>query len=644
MFRDLLSLIAPALDGARALEDAGAIHSMDRWFTFSKFHESARFSAGRLREAGLSGVEILHTPADGRSVFCSWMMPLAWEAEGATFDVIGEDGDVQRIADRTAVPQCLAMWSAPTPPDGVEADIVWIADAADPGSYTSEQVRSKIVFTSASPRQAKRIVIERGGIGILSDLPRLPDAVSWENGWSDDPGGWAFHAHDTRAWGFLISPRQGEQLRARLRAGETLRARAVVRSALFEGTLPTITGTIPGSADEEVLMLGHQFEQGAIDNASGVAIMIEVMRALQRLISDGKLSPPKRTIRCLFVSECYTTFHWTETNPAARKTIAAICLDSPAGDPRLMARPLTVFGNPHATMSYTDSLLGALGQEAMRGLPGYPWHGVGPFGATDNLIADPSIGIPCPWLGAHSRTWHTSADTMDMLDAKELTAVAEMTAAYVYTIANAGASEAVDLAYLTAARGKAALATAGAAEIERVGAGGLDDSMHQLAYLADRQAEAVGSVMELVPRSERPGVRAHVRALQNDLRRAGRAEAVALARRAGKPKHRPGEPGLDSTLSAIRPRRLVRGPLTLDRVPLAERGGRPDPRWSSALFSVLGWCDGKRSLAEACHLAGRELRREHTLTSDELAKQIDPNGGGMLEYFEFLRKHGYVAW
>jgi hypothetical protein len=32
------------------------------------------------------------------------------------------------------------------------------------------------------------------------------------------------------------------------------------------------------------------------------------------------------------------------------------------------------------------------------------------------------------------------------------------------------------------------------------------------------------------------------------------------------------------------------------------------------------------------------------LTSDELAKQIDPNGGGMLEYFEFLRKHGYVAW
>jgi hypothetical protein len=62
------------------------------------------------------------------------------------------------------------------------------------------------------------------------------------------------------------------------------------------------------------------------------------------------------------------------------------------------------------------------------------------------------------------------------------------------------------------------------------------------------------------------------------------------------------------------------------------------------LFSVLCWCDGKRSLAEACRLAARELRRERTLSPDELAKQIHPNASGMLEYFEFLRKHGYLAW
>ena len=29
---------------------------------------------------------------------------------------------------------------------------------------------------------------------------------------------------------------------------------------------------------------------------------------------------------------------------------------------------------------------------------------------------------------------------------------------------------------------------------------------------------------------------------------------------------------------------------------------------------------------------------------DELVKQIDPAAGSMLDYFEFLREHGYVRW
>jgi len=644
MFRDLLSLLLPVLDGQRVIEDAQAIQHLDRWFTFSRFQESARYSADRLREAGLSDVDIIQAPADGRSLFADWMMPLAWEAEGATFDVVAADGSAQRIANRAEIPQCLAMWSAPTPAEGVEGEIVWIADAADPKGFPPEGIRGKIVFTSAHPHQAKQVVSERGGIGIISDIPRMPEAVSWINSWSDNPGGWAFHADDTPGWAFVISPKQGDELRARLRCGEKLRGRAVVRTSLGVGTLPTVTGVIPGVGKEEVLMLGHQFEQGAIDNASGVAAMMEAMRALQQLISEGKLAPPQRTIRCLFVSECYTTFYWTETSPAARRTIAAICLDSPAGDPRLMAKPLTIYGEPHANMSYVDALLAELAREAMPAVPSYPWRDYGFFSATDNLIADPSIGIPCPWLGAHSRTWHTSADTMDLLDPQQLRVVAQMTAAYAYLIATADGTRALDLAHLAAARGKAALAASGTAEVAQAKNSVLDDAMLQLIYLADRQAEAVGSVVALAAPSERREVRAQVRALQREVRRAGRVEAEALARRAGKPKHAPAAVALDPALSSIRPRRLVRGPLTLDRVPLSERGGRPDPRWSFALFSVLGWCDGKRSLAEACHLAGRELRGAQTLTPDELAKQIDPNADSILDYFEFLRKHGYVAW
>jgi len=644
MFRDLLTLVGSRCDGQRAYDDAGAIHSIDRHFTFSAFQESARLSADRLRAAGLSGVEILQAPADGESIFGDWRMPLAWEVEGASFDVIAPDGSVQRIADRAEAPQCLAMWSAPTPSEGVEGEIIWIADGADAASYPPAGIPGKIVFTSAHPQQAKSVAAERGGIGILSDLPRLPEAISWVNSWSDDPGGWAFHTTDRPAWAFLITPRQGEELRARLQAGERLRGRALVRTGLGPGTLPAVTGMIPGAGKEEVLLLGHQFEQGAIDNASGVAVMIEAMRALRQLISEGKLPPPERTVRCLFVSECYTTFYWAHTSPARRRTIAGLCLDSPAGPPEWLSKPLTIYGNPHANMSYVDALLGELAREVMQALPGYPWRGVGFFSATDNLIADPTIGIPCPWLGAHSRTWHTSADTLDLLDPRQLGAMAQMAAAYAYLVATAGAAQALDFAHLAAARGKAALAAAGVEELDRLGQGDLDDAVHQLDYLAARHAEAVESMVALARPAQRREVRRHARALQRDLRRAGRAESEALCRRAGRPGRTAAEVELEATLREIRPRRLVMGPLTLDRVPLAERKGRPDPRWSSALFSVLCWCDGKRSLAEACQLAARELRGARTLSPDELVKQIDPNAPTMLDYFEFLRQHGYLAW
>ncbi len=104
MFRDLLTLLEPQVDGRRAWEDASAIHALDRHFTFSSFHESARYTADRLRAAGLSSVEILEAPADGRTIFGDWMMPLAWDVDQATFDVIAQDGSTERLADRAEIP------------------------------------------------------------------------------------------------------------------------------------------------------------------------------------------------------------------------------------------------------------------------------------------------------------------------------------------------------------------------------------------------------------------------------------------------------------------------------------------------------------------------------------------------------------
>jgi hypothetical protein len=261
---------------------------------------------------------------------------------------------------------------------------------------------------------------------------------------------------------------------------------------------------------------------------------------------------------------------------------------------------------------------------------------------TDNMIADSLIDIPCPWIGSHSRTWHTSADVPDVMDARAQGLVAKIAAAYAYLMASADARQALDFAHLAAARAKGGLAAKGLAELD--GLQDLDDVLQQIGYVGERYAESVGSALRLLSPAERPEIRSEVRSLQRQVRRAGKDEAAGIARHAGRPGHTVAAREPDGDLSAIHPRRLVAGPLTFDRLEPDEREGRPSPRWSGVLFSVLNWCDGKRSLAEACRLAARELRRERTLSPDELVKQIDPKADSMLDYFEFLRRHEYVTW
>jgi hypothetical protein len=86
------------------------------------------------------------------------------------------------------------------------------------------------------------------------------------------------------------------------------------------------------------------------------------------------------------------------------------------------------------------------------------------------------------------------------------------------------------------------------------------------------------------------------------------------------------------------------GPICFDRVPAEERSRHGSPRWSAEALSVLGWCDGKTSLAEAARRAAREHRADRTLSADELAERIDAAAASLLDYFEFLRKYEYVTW
>jgi hypothetical protein len=426
---ELIATIEREVRPEDAMKRMREIWSTDRYFTFPKFAETSRNVHSMLRNAGAEAVEIIDTPADGKTRYGFWTMPLAWDVNSATLERLGEAGET--LADYSRIPASLCMWSGPTPPAGIEAELVEYKRGAD--------VRGKFVLTRVNPAGIKHELVRAGVAGVVnafSENPDLRDGRQWVNAWGDH--GWGYIATSTPLPCFSISPAQAARLRL------PVRVRARVASRYYSGSYPYVTGVIRGSSREEVLMLGHAFEQGAQDNATGVAAMIEAVAALQRLMRSNAVSRPKRTIRVLVMGEYYGTHHYIAANPErVRRTIGAFCLDTPAAPYELKGTEYTFHLNPHSGAAYTDALIQEIAQ-AYFPRRGRPFR-TAPFRpGTDSFLGEPSIGIPTTWpySGTGVHTHHNSDDTPDRVDARSLRDLTVVAATYLYYLANAGEAEA----------------------------------------------------------------------------------------------------------------------------------------------------------------------------------------------------------
>src|SRR6266568_2439530 len=133
-----------------------AVYSTDRWYTFPKFQETADYLKAQMIAAGLQKVELLGAPADGVTQAGYWTEPLAWDVKNARLELLGPDvpETFRVLADRQKVPSSLGMWSGPTPPGGVTAEIVeW---------NQSGEMRGKLVLTKQNPANIKLELVKAG--------------------------------------------------------------------------------------------------------------------------------------------------------------------------------------------------------------------------------------------------------------------------------------------------------------------------------------------------------------------------------------------------------------------------------------------------------------------------------------------------
>lgn len=600
-----------------AMDHVYRVYTTDRWFTFPKFQETAEYLKAAMSAAGLKDVELVSPPADGVTQYGFWTMPLAWDVKSATLEIVepGVPAAMRVLCDYRKIPASLGMWSGPTPPEGLTAEVVELR-SLNAAEIEKADLKGKFAMVRQSTYTNKLPLIRKGAIGVISgwtESPDLRDAHWWMNYWGDS--GWGFTKTSTPLPSFSISLRQADMISGLLARGGRVRVRAKVDSRYYVGTYPYTTAVLKGSgSDEEVLELGHTTEIGANDNAAGVAIMMEAISSLNRLIEAGKLPRPRRGIRMLAMPEMYGSMHYVAANPERiRRTVAAICLDTGAGLYHLAGSEFGFYLNPDVARSYTDALILRIAERYFSARTGRRKFHWAPFMAgTDTLYSDPIIGIPTVWVygGSGVPVHHNSEDTPDRVDPRSLADGIVVTAAYLYLIASAGEAEVPWLAEITAARGYENLLRAASQGPERI------------AYTADREEEAVLSTLRLAPPDKREGLRASLAPKLRALRSftAGLSEAAGGAKRAA-----PADAQLEQAARMVVTRKRF-GNIPLDDLP-RDQWEYPSAAWDARLITVLNWCDGRRSLAEAIRLTRMEYG----------ASNFDFVG-----YFRFLAKHGYV--
>ncbi|MCR4373820.1 MAG: M28 family peptidase, partial [Acidobacteria bacterium] len=136
----------------------------------------------------------------------------------------------------------------------------------------------------------------------------------------------------TSAWN--VAPRVARELQALLARGDKITIRSINKSVQVPTRSEVVHAEIlgDGSTTQEVAIGGHLYEgvikQGANDDNSGCALTLEIGRAYIKLIKEGKLPRPKRTINFQWLAEISGTNYWLNAHPEkASKIIGDLNFD-----------------------------------------------------------------------------------------------------------------------------------------------------------------------------------------------------------------------------------------------------------------------------------------------------------------------------
>lgn len=366
--KELIQHLDQELSGESTKRNVEFIARLHRMRGSDDYNKAIDFIERKLKEYKLQQVEVISIPADGKIMYGTQKSRPAWNVDFAElWEMEQQDGNwkqSKKIADWESIPMVVAQDSHT---GEAKAELVDIEAGTSEADYEGKDINGKLVLTSSQPGSVVSLAVEKyGAVGIISYAQN--QVTAW---WKENENlirwGHLGTFTETKTFAFMVSLKQARSFQERLKRGETIRLDAKVVAQQTPGSYDILTAVIEGSdsqlKNQEIAYTCHldHPRPGANDNASGCMAILEVARAINKLIDEGKLERPKRTLRFIWSPEIEGTTALLNFKPDyADKIKFNIHMDMVGGGPETKAI-FHVSRSPMSLPSFVSDIGSAFG-------------------------------------------------------------------------------------------------------------------------------------------------------------------------------------------------------------------------------------------------------------------------------------------
>ncbi len=440
------------------------------------FWREAQWIADRAKEYGLEDVQIHTLP---------YRSPSWWPTGGELWMTSPEE---RRLGSFEEAAVSIADNSRTS---DVTAEMVDAGDGGREEDYANLDVKGKLVLASGPLPKIHELAVEkRGALGIIYYAGyrafNHPDQIGWARLKREKPG------DKPNTFAFVISARTAESLKKLLRPrpaqpGASLPAgekwvgpdkvvlHATVRAETREpSTQGLVEAYIRGKRRDlpAIVLTAHIQEEktSANDDRSGCANVLEIGRAIMKMIREGKMDRPQRDIRLWWANEIDAEYEFFALHPQERGNILVDLNQDMVGARQsagsriqhvtrtpwsrpsylndvvesiveMVAKGNSAYlaaGQAGTEQPYSKAILSRLGTRERYGIEIVPY-----FDSTDHHVFNDSIvGIPgVTWTNWPDEYIHSTDDDLWQIDRTQLQRNAFTVAAVALYLANAGPAE-----------------------------------------------------------------------------------------------------------------------------------------------------------------------------------------------------------